>query len=163
VVEPDKYLVNPATIAGFRVSIIVFCKQESALKKCQLKIFHMLGKEKLKGFVPTTKPKEAKEFYQNTLGLKFLWEDKYALEFDANGTLLRVAIVPHLTPHPFTMLGWNVGDINSIIKQLNKKKITCERYDFLDQDELGIWTSPNGSKVAWFKDPDGNILSLTEM
>jgi predicted enzyme related to lactoylglutathione lyase len=122
----------------------------------------MLTDKKLKAFAPTVKPKKAKSFYKDILGLKFLSEDEYALEFDANGTLLRVTIVPELTPHPFTILGWNVDDIVSVIKQLNDKKIFCQRYDFLEQDDLGIWTSPNGSKVAWFKDPDGNILSLTE-
>jgi len=123
----------------------------------------MLSNQKLKAFAPTTKPAKAKSFYQNVLGLKLLSEDEFALEFDSNGTLLRVAIVPNLTPHPFTILGWNVEDIASTIKKLNAKKIFCERYDFFEQDKLGIWTSPNGSKVAWFKDPDGNILSLTEL
>ena len=122
----------------------------------------MLSNENLKAFVPTTKPKKAKSFYSDTLGLKLLSEDNYALEFDANGTVLRVTIVPQLTPHPFTILGWNVDDIVSEIKQLNNKNVVFERYDFFEQDHLGIWTSPNGSKVAWFKDPDGNILSLTE-
>jgi predicted enzyme related to lactoylglutathione lyase len=122
----------------------------------------MLSNENLKAFVPTTKPKKAKSFYGDTLGLKQLSEDNYALEFDANGTVLRVTIVPQLTPHPFTILGWNVDDIVSTIKQLTKKNVVFERYDFFKQDNLGIWTSPNGSKVAWFKDPDGNILSLTE-
>jgi catechol 2,3-dioxygenase-like lactoylglutathione lyase family enzyme len=126
------------------------------------KNIHMLGDKNLKAFVPTTKPNEAKSFYRDILGLKLMSQDNYALEFDANGTLLRVAIVPSLTPHPFTILGWNVDDIVSLIKQLNDKNIFFERYDFLKQDKLGIWTSPNGSKVAWFKDPDGNILSLTE-
>ena len=122
----------------------------------------MLSDKKLKAFVPTTKPNKAKLFYRDTLGLKLLSEDNFALEFDANGTLLRVTIVPELTPHPFTILGWNVDNIVAAIKQLNKKKIFCERYDFFEQDSFGIWTSPNGSKVAWLKDPDGNILSLTE-
>ena len=122
----------------------------------------MLSDKNLKAFAPTTKPNEAKSFYRDTLGLKLLSEDDYALEFDANGTSLRVTIVPKLTPHPFTILGWNVDDIVSVIKQLNKQNVVFERFDFLKQDKLGIWTSPNGSKVAWFKDPDGNILSLTE-
>src|SRR5215813_12965426 len=111
----------------------------------------MLSKENLKAFVPTTKPNKAKSFYMDTLGLKLLSEDNYALEFDANGTLLRVTIVPELTPHSFTILGWNVDDIASVIKQLSEKKVDFERYDFLEQDNLGVWTSPNGSKVAWFK------------
>lgn len=122
----------------------------------------MLANQNLKAFAPTTRPAKAKSFYQNVLGLNLLSEDEYALEFDANGTILRVTIVPKLKPHPFTILGWNVDDIASVIKKLNEKKVFCERYDFLKQDALGIWTSPNGSKVAWFKDPDGNILSLTE-
>ena len=122
----------------------------------------MLTDKKLKAFVPIVKPNEAKLFYKDILGLKLLSEDQFALEFDANGTLLRVTIVQELKPHPFTILGWNVDDIVSVIKQLNSKNIYCERYEFLEQDNLGIWLTPNGSKVAWFKDPDGNILSLTE-
>jgi len=122
----------------------------------------MLTYKKLKAFVPTVKPNEAKSFYKDILGLKLLSEDNFALEFDANGTLLRITIVQDFKPHPFTILGWNVDDIVAVIKQLNDKNIFCERYDFFEQDNLGIWTSPNGSKVAWFKDPDGNVLSLTE-
>ncbi len=122
----------------------------------------MLADKELKAFVPTIKPNEAKSFYKDILGLKLLSEDNYALEFDANGTLLRVTIVQDLKPHPFTILGWNVDNILSVIKQLNDKNIFCEQYGFLKQDDMGIWTSPNGSKVAWFKDPDGNVLSLTQ-
>jgi catechol 2,3-dioxygenase-like lactoylglutathione lyase family enzyme len=122
----------------------------------------MLGDKELKAFVPTIMPDKAKSFYQDILGLKLLSEDNYALEFNANGVLLRIAIVPELKPHGFTVLGWNVPDITSEIKSLNRKGIFCEKYSFLKQDELGIWTAPGGSKVAWFKDPDGNILSLTE-
>lgn len=122
----------------------------------------MLADKDLKAFVPTTKPHEAKSFYKNILGLKLLSEDNYALEFEANGTLLRVTIVQDLKPQVFTVLGWNVADIVPVINALNKKGIVCEKYAFLEQDALGVWTSPGGSKVAWFKDPDGNILSLTE-
>jgi catechol 2,3-dioxygenase-like lactoylglutathione lyase family enzyme len=122
----------------------------------------MLGDKKLKAFLPTVMPDKAKSFYQDILGLKLLSEDDYALEFNANGVLLRIAIVPELKPHGFTVLGWNVPDISSVIKSLNRKGIFCEKYSFLKQDDLGIWTAPGGSKVAWFKDPDGNILSLTE-
>jgi len=122
----------------------------------------MLANAILKSFVPTVKPVEAKAFYGDVLGLKLLSEDAYALEFDANGTLFRVIIVPELTPHPFTTLGWNVSDIHATIVSMNNKGLLCEKYGFMQQDELGIWLSPNGTKVAWFKDPDGNILSLTE-
>jgi predicted enzyme related to lactoylglutathione lyase len=122
----------------------------------------MLTDKELKAFVPTVKPDKAKTFYKDILGLKLLSEDNYALEFNANGVLLRVTIVPELKPQGFTVLGWNVPDISSEIKSLNKEGIVCEKYSFLDQDDLGIWAAPGGSKVAWFKDPDGNILSLTE-
>ena len=122
----------------------------------------MLADKKLKAFVPTTKPGAAKSFYKDVLGLRLLSQDNYALEFEVNGILLRVVTVPELKPQAFTVLGWNVADIASTIKSLNDKNVFCEKYDSLEQDDSGIWTSPNGSKVAWFKDPDGNILSLTE-
>ena len=122
----------------------------------------MLANKKLKAFIPTTDPAKAKQFYQEVLGLKLLSEDNFALEFDANGTLLRVTTVRELTPHPFTVLGWKVTGISSVISDLNKKGVVFERYDFMQQDDLGIWTAPGGTKVAWFKDPDGNLLSLDE-
>lgn len=122
----------------------------------------MLANETLKAFVPTVKPAEAKLFYGDVLGLNLLSEDNYALEFDANGTLLRVITVPELTPHAFTALGWNVKDIKATITTLNGKGVYCEKFDFMQQDDLGIWISPGGAKVAWFKDVDGNVLSLTE-
>jgi predicted enzyme related to lactoylglutathione lyase len=122
----------------------------------------MLSDKKLKAFVPTTNPKLARAFYKGVLGLTLLSEDNYALEFDANGTLLRVTIVQEFKPQSFTILGWNVSDIHEVIKSLNKKGIECNKYDFLEQDNSGVWISPGGSKVAWFKDPDGNVLSLTE-
>ena len=122
----------------------------------------MLADKELKAFVPTVKPEKAKSFYKDILGLKLLSEDNYALEFDANKILLRVIIVQELKPQVFTVLGWNVDDITSSIKLLNEKGVLFEKYDFLEQDDLGVWTSPGGSKVAWFKDPDGNILSLSQ-
>jgi len=122
----------------------------------------MLADKELRAFVPTVKPEIAKSFYRDLLGLELLSEDEYAIQFNANGILLRVTIVPELKPQGFTVLGWNVPDISSVIKSLNKKGIFCEKYSFLKHDDLGIWISPGGSKVAWFKDPDGNILSLTE-
>jgi catechol 2,3-dioxygenase-like lactoylglutathione lyase family enzyme len=123
----------------------------------------MLSDKKLKSFIPTVMPEKAKAFYRDVLGLKLLSEDDYASEFDANGVLLRITTVPSLKPQEFTVLGWNVPDIASLIRLMNSKGIFCEKYYFLDQDSLGIWNSPGGSKVAWFKDPDGNLLSLTEL
>ena len=122
----------------------------------------MLSDKKIKSFIPTVDPSKAKEFYNNILGLTLISEDKYALEFDANGTHLRITTVEKLSPHPFTVLGWDVTDITSLTKSMSANGVKFEKYGFADQNDLGIWTSPSGAKVAWFKDPDGNLLSLTE-
>jgi catechol 2,3-dioxygenase-like lactoylglutathione lyase family enzyme len=122
----------------------------------------MLSNKILKAFIPTVQPNKARHFYKDILGLKLLSEDNYGLDFDSNGTLLRVIIVEKLTPQPFTVLGWNLDDIISKIIMLNKKGVRFEKYNFFEQDQLGIWIAPSGDKVAWFKDPDGNLLSLTE-
>lgn len=127
-----------------------------------MKFSIMLSDQTLKAFVPTVQPHKARQFYKDTLGLKLVSEDKYGLGFDANGTLLRVIIVEKLTPQSFTVLGWNLDDITRMIISLNKKGVRFERYDFFEQNTLGIWIAPGGDKVAWFKDPDGNLLSLTE-
>lgn len=116
---------------------------------------------RLKAFVATVAPDAAKLFYRDVLGFKLLSEDKYALQFEANGTLLRIAIVNEFTPYPFTVLGWDVDDIEAVIRSLNNNNVAFEKYSFLEQDELGIWNSGE-AKVAWFKDPDGNVLSLTQ-
>jgi catechol 2,3-dioxygenase-like lactoylglutathione lyase family enzyme len=122
----------------------------------------MLTNEHLMAFAPTIMPERAKLFYKDVLGLKLLSEDNFALEFNANGTLLRVTTVRELTPHPFTVLGWGVADIASVIRSLMAKGVHFEKFGFLEQDELGVWTAPGGAKIAWFKDPDGNLLSLKE-
>lgn len=122
----------------------------------------MLSDKKLKAFIPTINAKKAKEFYKDSLGLTLLSEDNFALEFNANGTLLRITTVEKLNPHPFTVLGWDVENIDFLIESLVNKGVVFESYKFFEQDKLGIWTSPSGAKVAWFKDTDGNLLSLTE-
>jgi catechol 2,3-dioxygenase-like lactoylglutathione lyase family enzyme len=122
----------------------------------------MISGNKLKAFVPTKNPENARIFYRDILGLKLISEDNFAMEFDSNGTKIRITNVQELKPQPFTILGWDVDNIVSAIKLLNEKNIYCEKYDSLKQDELGIWISPEGTKVAWFKDPDGNILSFSE-
>lgn len=121
----------------------------------------MLSDKKLKAFIPTVAPEKSKRFYRDILGLKLLSEDNYASEFDANGTLLRVTTVDKLIPHPFTVLGWEVDNIEEMILTLGTKGVLFEKYNFFEQDELGIWIAPGGTKVAWFKDPDGNLLSLS--
>src|SRR5262245_47090234 len=113
-------------------------------------------------FIPTKKPEAAKKFYAEALGLRFVSDDPFAIVFDLNGTRLRVEKVQAFEPLPFTILGWNVADIARTVAGLAERGVRFERYDGLPQDERGVWTAPSGAKIAWFKDPDGNTLSLTE-
>ena len=122
----------------------------------------MLNQSKVVAFVATSRPDEAKSFYQETLGLRLLNEDAFAIVFDANGVMLRVQKVQEHTPPPYTLLGWDVSDIHASVKELSSRGVECERYEWLEQDESGVWTAPSGAKIAWFKDPDGNTLSLTQ-
>lgn len=114
-------------------------------------------------FAPTCDQARAIEFYRDKLGLKLLSQDGFAAVFDANGIMVRVSSVPRpLTAQPFTILGWKTPDIAAAIRELVSRGVSFERFTGLPQDELGVWTAPGGPKVAWLKDPDGNILSLTE-
>jgi len=122
----------------------------------------MLGKQTLVAFVATRDAARARAFYEETLGLSLLHQDPFALVFDANGTTIRVQKVERFEPQPFTALGWTVDEINAVIAQLQQKNVTCERFPGMDQDARGVWVSPSGARIAWFKDPDGNVLSLTE-
>jgi catechol 2,3-dioxygenase-like lactoylglutathione lyase family enzyme len=121
----------------------------------------ILGSSDIVAFVATSDPARAKTFYGDTLGLKFVSEDPFAVVFDAHGTILRVAIVQNVAVAPYTVLGWHVPDVSASAKELKSGGVTCERFGFLEQDELGIWVAPGGTKVAWFKDPDGNMLSIS--
>jgi catechol 2,3-dioxygenase-like lactoylglutathione lyase family enzyme len=122
----------------------------------------MLDNAKLVAFVPTRDAARAKAFYGGTLGLRLVSEDAFALVYEAGGTVLRVTTVPTLTPHPFTVLGWTVPDLAATVTTLSAHGIEFERVPGLIQDAHGIWTAPGGAHVAWFKDRDGNLLSLTQ-
>ena len=114
-------------------------------------------------FSATTDAARAKAFYRDQLGLRLVSEDGFALVFDAAGTILRVQRVKEVRQAQYTALGWQVPDIAAKVEELEKVGVKFERYGIPGQDEKGIWTAPGGAaKVAWFKDPDGNILSLTE-
>jgi catechol 2,3-dioxygenase-like lactoylglutathione lyase family enzyme len=104
-----------------------------------------------------------KDFYRDTLGLRLLSEEPpFALVFEANGIMLRLGMAKELPPSHGTVLGWQVPEIAASVKNLGQAGVRFERYEGMDQNELGIWNSPSGAKVAWFKDPDGNTLSVTE-
>lgn len=122
----------------------------------------MLGASKLVAFVATRDIARATAFYRDTIGLKLIEETPFASVFDANGTMLRVAPVPELKPVPWTVLGWDVANIKSTVKKLTIAGVPFSRYPGMKQDADGIWTSPGGARIAWFQDPDGNTLSLTQ-
>ena len=122
----------------------------------------MLGECEVIAFTQTIQPDRAKAFYREILGLRFQEESPFALVFMAGRTMLRVQKVREFSPLPFTALGWRVSDIAAVGEELSKRGVVFERYAGMPQDDAGIWTTPDGAKVAWFKDPDGNVLSLTQ-
>ena len=123
----------------------------------------MLNESRIVCFLATKNPEIAKEFYQDILGLKLIEDTPHALVFDANGTTLRIQKVREHTPAKHTSVGWEVNNIRANIEALLKKDVCFERYEGLQQDELGIWRTLDGAQIAWFKDPDGNIRSLTQL
>lgn len=114
--------------------------------------------------LPTVKKAEAQEFYQNVLQIDFKYDDGFALVFETGGKMFRLTPVREFTPHQFSVLGWEVEDISATITGLTDRGVVFERYDFpwMEQDEQCVWTAPDGTKVAWFKDPDGNLLSVSQ-
>ena len=113
------------------------------------------------GFVPVRNLAASKDFYVDTLGLTLTEESPFAVVLDAGGTTIRLTEVPDLRPQPFTIAGWEVSDIRELAQSLKSSGVEFRRYDGMEQDELGVWTTPGGDAVAWFVDPDGNTLSLT--
>jgi catechol 2,3-dioxygenase-like lactoylglutathione lyase family enzyme len=124
----------------------------------------ILGGSRLVAFAPTTDPAKARAFYEGVLGLRLASDEQpFALVFDANGVMLRVTTVHELKPQQFTILGWSVGDIEATADRLSAAGVEFQRYKGLnDGDARGIWNSPSGARIAWFKDPDGNVLSVTQ-
>jgi catechol 2,3-dioxygenase-like lactoylglutathione lyase family enzyme len=124
----------------------------------------ILGKCKLVAFAATTDFVKARAFYEGVLGLKLVEaQQPFALVFDANGTMLRVTAAHEHNPAQFTVLGWAVDSIEETVEQLTAAGVEFQRYPGVnDGDPRGIWTAPGGARLAWFKDPDGNVLSVTQ-
>jgi len=118
----------------------------------------MLASGKMVGFVPTKDYDKARAFYEGKLGCEFISLDQYALAMSVGGHKIRIAKAPNFTPLQGTILGWEVENIEAIVTWLRDRGVVLEKYPFVQDRELGIWTTPTGDKVAWFKDPDGNIL-----
>lgn len=123
----------------------------------------MLESCKLVGFVGVRDAERAKAFYRDTLGLKLVAEElPFALVFDCQGMELRVTMVREVVAAPYTVLGWAVTDITAAARRLAGAGVKFQRYPQMQQDELGIWSAPGGARVAWFQDPDGNLLSISQ-
>ena len=120
----------------------------------------MLASGKLAGFLATTDYDKAREFYEGKLGFEFVRLDQYALVMRVGGHNIRISKIPNFTPRQGTVLGWEVTDIVAVASWLRDRGVELEKYPFVQDQELGIWTAPGGAKVAWFQDPDGNILSV---
>ena len=114
-------------------------------------------------FLATTDPAQARAFFEDVLGLTFVADEPWALVFDVGGTSLRIQKVEELSEARYTVLGWTVEDIREAMEALVERGVSFEQYEFLPQDEHGVWETPSGVKIAWFTDPDGNTLSLTEV
>jgi catechol 2,3-dioxygenase-like lactoylglutathione lyase family enzyme len=122
----------------------------------------MIEGNRLMAFVPISNADRARDFYRNTLGLKLVSEDQFALVFDVEGVMLRATLISEFTPQPFTVLGWQVSDASAIARKLTNGGIELLRFPGMPQDESGLWRAPGGAAIGWFKDPDGNILSITQ-
>lgn len=123
----------------------------------------MLGKFALMAFVATAEPAKGRAFYEEKLGLTATSVDDYGVMYHAGGTTLRMSFVREMHPAPYSILSWIVTDIHAVIAGLRTKGVVFEVYDGMGQDVSGVWTAPGGTMVAWFKDPGGNLLSLSEL
>ena len=122
----------------------------------------MLAASKLMGFVPTRDSLKARAFYEDKLGFQFVSDDPFALVMQAGESSIRIAKAKDFTPAPYTVMGWAVSDVEAVVKWLTQRGVAFEKYPFVQDRELGIWTTPGGDKVAWCKDPDGNVLSVSQ-
>lgn len=122
----------------------------------------MLDSGRMVGFVATQDYDRAIEFYENKLGFQFVSLDQYALVMNTGKNMIRISKIKDFTPAQYTVLGWEVENIEAIVTSMKERGIAFGDYPFIQDRELLIWTTPNGDKVAWFNDPDGNVLSVSQ-
>jgi len=122
----------------------------------------MLASSDMVGFVLTKDYEKARAFYEGKLGFEFVSLDQFALVMKAGKSKIRISKIPTFTPLQSTVLGWEVKDIVAVAKWLAAQGVELEKYPFVQDKELGIWSAPGGAKVAWFKDPDGNVLGMSQ-
>jgi catechol 2,3-dioxygenase-like lactoylglutathione lyase family enzyme len=122
----------------------------------------MLSSGKLVGFIPTTDYEKARAFYEGKLEFEFVSLDQFALVMRTGGHTVRIVKIPNFTPLQGTILSWEVQSIEAVATWLRDRGVILEKYPFIQDRELGIWTAPSGDRIAWFKDPDGNVLSISQ-
>lgn len=122
----------------------------------------MLDSAKMIGFLITKDYDAARAFYEGKLGFEFVSVDQYAMVMRIGGHMVRISKLPEFTPQRFTVLGWEVPDVEAAVAWLERQGVITEKYPWVQDKEHGVWTTPNGDKVAWFKDPDGNVLSVSQ-
>ena len=123
----------------------------------------MLETSEAVAFVPSEDLERSERFFQGVLNLELISRSPFASVFQVGGGTLRVTKVDALRPQPFTVFGWLVTDLRAVVRKLRDRETEMLRYEGMDQDEDGIWATPNGDLVAWFHDPDANVLSLTQL
>jgi catechol 2,3-dioxygenase-like lactoylglutathione lyase family enzyme len=121
-----------------------------------------LGSANVMTFIAAKDAAVSRDFYENILGLTVASEDDFAIVFDLGGTMMRMQKDVDFTPQPFTVLGWQVDDIASTMAELREKGVRFEQYPWMPEGSDGVMEFPGGAKVAWFLDPAGNNLSLTQ-
>jgi catechol 2,3-dioxygenase-like lactoylglutathione lyase family enzyme len=121
----------------------------------------MLTASKIVGFLHTTDYEKARAFYEGKLGFAFVSLDRFALALRSGENMVRITKEEHFQPTQGTVLGWEVDDVRAAVLWLKSREVETEKYPFVPDQELGVWDSPSGDQVAWFKDPDGNVLSLS--
>jgi catechol 2,3-dioxygenase-like lactoylglutathione lyase family enzyme len=122
----------------------------------------MLTNSTMVAFVLTRNYDQARAFYEDKLGFEFISQDNFALLVRAGANPIRIVRMPDFTPARNTVLGWEVADIEASVAWLKARGIVLEDYPFIQDHKLGIWSAPGGDRVAWFKDPDGNVLSVSQ-
>jgi catechol 2,3-dioxygenase-like lactoylglutathione lyase family enzyme len=122
----------------------------------------MLTASKLVGFALTRDYEKARAFYEGRLGFSFVSLDPFALVVRAGENMIRIVKMPDFVPLRSTVLGWEVADVEAVVAWLAERGVVLEKYPWVQDQASGIWTTPDGNKVAWFKDPDGNVLSVSQ-
>ena len=133
------------------------------MQAVEASLLHVLAGSELVAFVASRDLMSSHEFYGGVLGLERVEATPFANVYDVGGTMLRITEVKTVACAPYTVLGWNVADIQASVESLSVSGVGFNRYDGMDQDNAGIWSAPGGARVAWFDDPDGNTLSLSEL